>query len=96
MSPRWPKFRGRSSCQRPSGDPHAAASCESPGPRRARRCNLNPAPDKTLGNWYTTLGNWYTTLLNAHGNPIEHYGDLDVEMSTKKLDQTGPIKQLMS
>ncbi|MEX1223412.1 MAG: hypothetical protein WEA31_02580, partial [Pirellulales bacterium] len=44
---------------------------------------------------HKTLGNWYTTLLNAHGNPIEHYGDLDTEMSRKKLPQTGPIKQLM-
>jgi hypothetical protein len=49
-----------------------------------------------LGNeGHKTLGNWYTTLLNAHGNPIEHYGDLDPEMSRKKLDQTGPITQLM-
>lgn len=44
---------------------------------------------------HKTLGNWYTTLLNAHGNPIEHYGDLDLEMSRKKLHQTGPITQLM-
>jgi hypothetical protein len=44
---------------------------------------------------HKTLGNWYTTLLNAHGNPIEHYGDLDIEMSRKKLHQTGPITQLM-
>ena len=44
---------------------------------------------------HKTLGNWYTTLLNAHGNPIEHYGDLDPEMSRKKLPQTGSIKQLM-
>ena len=45
---------------------------------------------------HKTLGNWYTTLLNAHGNSIEHYGDLDPEMSRKKLPQTGPIHQLMS
>jgi len=45
---------------------------------------------------HKTLSNWYTTLLNAYGNPIEHYGDLDLEMSRKKLDQSGPIKQLMS
>lgn len=50
-----------------------------------------------LGNeGHKTLGNWYTTLLNAHGNPIEHYGDLDPEMSRKKLPQTGPIEQFMS
>lgn len=44
---------------------------------------------------HKTIGNWYTTLLNAHGNPIKHYGDLDLEMSRKKLDQTGAIKQFM-
>lgn len=45
---------------------------------------------------HKTIGNWYTTLLNAYGNPIEHYGDLDLEMSRKKLDQTGAIRRLMS
>lgn len=44
---------------------------------------------------HKTLSNWYTTLLNAHGNSIEHYGDLDLKMSRKKLDQKGAIKQLM-
>lgn len=44
---------------------------------------------------HKTLGNWYTTLLNAYGNPIEHYGDLDLEMSRKKLDQLGAIKQFI-
>lgn len=45
---------------------------------------------------HKTLGNFYTTLLNAHGNPIKHYGDLDLEMARKKLDQTGSIKQFMT
>jgi len=63
-------------------------------------CKLN-----TLGQYvrlpyhgkegHKTLGSWYTTLLNAYGNPIAHYGDLDVEMSRLKLDQLGAIKQLM-
>lgn len=44
---------------------------------------------------HKTLGNWYTTLLNAHGNATSHYGDLDLEMSRKKLNQTGVIKQFM-
>ncbi len=49
-----------------------------------------------LGNeGHKTLGNLYTTLLNAHGNPIKHYGDLDLEMSRKKFDQLGSIKQFM-
>lgn len=45
---------------------------------------------------HKTLGNWYTTLLNAHGNPIEHYGDLDLEMSRKKLPQTGAIQPFLA
>jgi hypothetical protein len=44
---------------------------------------------------HKTIGNWYTTLLNAHGNQIKHYGDLDLEMSRKKLDQLGPIQPLL-
>ena len=45
---------------------------------------------------HKTLSNWYTTLLNAYGNPIEHYGDLDLEMSRKKLPQAGPIPQFIA
>lgn len=45
---------------------------------------------------HKTIGNWYTTLLNAHGNPIKHYGDFDLEMSRKKLDQAGAINQFIS
>ena len=44
---------------------------------------------------HKTIGNWYTTLLNAYGNPIPHYGDLDLEMSRKKLDQTGAITEFL-
>jgi hypothetical protein len=45
---------------------------------------------------HKTIGNWYTTLLNAHGNPIKHYGDLDIEMSRLKLHQLGAIKQFIA
>jgi hypothetical protein len=45
---------------------------------------------------HKTLSNWYTTLLNSYGNPIEHYGDLDLEMSRKKMHQTGAIKQFIA
>lgn len=44
---------------------------------------------------HQTLGNWYTTLLNAYGNPIEHYGDLDVALEKMKLEQRGPIEQFL-
>ena len=42
---------------------------------------------------HKTLGNWYTTILNAYGNPIEHYGDLDVSL---KIDQEGAIQHFLS
>ena len=42
---------------------------------------------------HKTLSNWYTTLLNAYGNPIEHYGDLDLKMQRNRLPQTGAIDQ---
>ena len=41
---------------------------------------------------HKTLGNWYTTILNAYGNPIPHYGDLDVGL---RIHQTGAIKQFL-
>ena len=41
---------------------------------------------------HKTLGNFYTTLLNTFGNPIEHYGALDL---TLKHPQKGAIQQLM-
>jgi hypothetical protein len=44
---------------------------------------------------HNTLSNWYTTLLNAYGNPIEHYGDLDLTMQRNRLEQTGAIKRFM-
>lgn len=85
-----------------NGETHHGIGLESPFIIMAgNNCNLD------LGGRYVrlpvlgvsghkTLGNWYTTLLNAHGNPIEHYGDLDLEMARKKLPQTGAIQQFMS
>lgn len=85
-----------------NGEAHRGIGTESPFLIMAgNNCNLKNMAGQYirlpfLGNeGHKTLGNWYTTLLNAHGNPIEHYGDLDLEMSRKKLPQTGPIKQLM-
>lgn len=45
---------------------------------------------------HKTLGNWYTTLLNAYGNPISHFGDLDLALEKIKREQTGPIKQFIA
>ena len=44
---------------------------------------------------HRTIGNWYTTLLNAHGNPIEHYGNLDLTLAKNGIPQTGPLRELM-
>jgi hypothetical protein len=45
---------------------------------------------------HRTLSNWYTTLLNAYGNPIKHYGDLDLTMQRNRLNQTGPIQRFLA
>lgn len=42
---------------------------------------------------HKTLGNWYTTILNAYGNPINHYGALDVALT---INQRGPIEQFLA
>jgi Protein of unknown function (DUF1552) len=84
-----------------NGETHHGIGLESPFVIMAGdNCNLSLGGRYIrlpfLGNeGHKTLGNWYTTLLNAHGNPIEHYGDLDLEMARKKLPQTGPIRQLI-
>lgn len=44
---------------------------------------------------HKTLSNWYTTLLNAYGNPIEHYGDLDLTMQRNRIPQEGAIDQFI-
>jgi hypothetical protein len=85
-----------------NGETHHGIGLESPFLIMAgNNCNLDMAGRyvrlPVLGTeGHKTLGNFYTTLLNAHGNPMEHYGDLDLEMARKKLDQTGAIKQFMT
>ncbi|MBU01531.1 MAG: hypothetical protein CME14_09810 [Gemmatimonadetes bacterium] len=84
-----------------NGETHHGVGSEAPFLIMAgANCNLDMSGRYVrlpyLGNeGHKTLGNWYTTLLNAHGNPIKHYGDLDLEMSRKKFDQLGSIKQFM-
>lgn len=84
-----------------NGETHHGIGLESPFViLSGNQCNLDIAGRYIrlpfLGTeGHKTLGNWYTTLLNAHGNPIEHYGDLDLEMARKKLDQTGAIQPFM-
>ena len=45
---------------------------------------------------HKTIGNWFTTILNAYGNPIKHFGDLDLGLNKFTMDQTGPIRQFMT
>jgi hypothetical protein len=45
---------------------------------------------------HKTIGNWFTTILNAHGNPIKHFGDLDLGLNKFVADQTGPIKRFLA
>jgi hypothetical protein len=84
-----------------NGETHHGIGIESPFVILAgNKCNLNISGRYIRlpfhGNeGHKTLGNWYTTLLNAHGNPIDHYGDLDQEMARKKFPQTGAIKQFL-
>ena len=85
-----------------NGETHHGIGLESPFLiMSGNNCNLDIAGRyirlPVLGTeGHKTLGNLYTTLLNAHGNPIEHYGDLDLEMARKKLDQMGSIKQFIT
>lgn len=46
-------------------------------------------------NGHATIGNWWTTLLNAFGNPIEHFGNLDLALQKNGVPQTGPLPQLL-
>jgi hypothetical protein len=84
-----------------NGETHHGVGSEAPFLIMAgSSCNLDMSGRYVrlpfLGNeGHKTLGNLYTTLLNAHGNPVKHYGDLDLEMSRKKFDQLGSIKQFM-
>ena len=43
---------------------------------------------------HRTIGNWYTTLLNAFGNPIEHYGNFDLNLQKNGVKQKGAIEEL--
>ena len=45
---------------------------------------------------HRTIGNWWTTWLNAFGNPIEHYGNLDLELQKNGMPQQGPLAELMA
>ena len=45
---------------------------------------------------HKTIGNWWTTVLNAYGDPVEHFGNLDLELRKNGLPQQGPLNELMA
>ena len=45
---------------------------------------------------HRTIGNWWTTWLNAYGNPIEHYGNLDLDLQKGGAPQEGALAELIS
>ena len=44
---------------------------------------------------HKTIGNWWTTWLNAFGNPVEHYGNLDLNLQKNGIEQSGALPELM-
>ena len=44
---------------------------------------------------HRTIGNWWTTWLNAFGNPIDHYGNLDLQLQKNGVPQRGSLTELM-
>ena len=44
---------------------------------------------------HKTIGNWWTTWLNAFGNPIEHYGNFDLNLKKNGVPQKGALAELM-
>ena len=45
---------------------------------------------------HQTLGNWWTSVLNAYGDPVKHYGNLDLTLKQNGMKQEGPIAHLIS
>ena len=45
---------------------------------------------------HKTLGNWWTTVLNAYGDPIKHYGNLDLTLKQNGFAQEGPISEFIA
>jgi hypothetical protein len=45
---------------------------------------------------HRTIGNWWTTWLNAFGNPVEHYGNLDLALKKNGVPQTGAITEILT
>ena len=44
---------------------------------------------------HKTICNWWTTVLNAYGDPVKHFGNLDLELRKNGLPQEGNLPELM-
>ena len=45
---------------------------------------------------HRTIGNWWTTWLNAFGNPVDHYGNLDLNLQKNGIAQRGALSELIA
>jgi hypothetical protein len=45
---------------------------------------------------HRTIGNFYTSILNAYGDPVEHYGNLDITLEKRGISQRGPVSDLLA
>lgn len=45
---------------------------------------------------HKTVGNWWTTWLNAFGNPVEHFGNLDLDLQKNGVPQSGALPDLIA
>ena len=43
---------------------------------------------------HKTIGNWWTTILNAYGDPIEHFGNLDLTLKQNGVQQEGALSEI--
>ena len=44
---------------------------------------------------HRTIGNWWTSVLNSYGDPVKHYGQVDIILDKNGIEQRGPLPQIM-
>ena len=43
-----------------------------------------------------TISDWWTTVLNAHGNPVEFFGNEDLVLKQNGVSHAGPLPELLA
>lgn len=43
-----------------------------------------------------TIADWWTTVLNAHGNPVEFFGNEDLVLKQNGVSHAGPLTELLA